>query len=284
MDLMEGQDEAELDLSFLPPTLKKLKEFADLLDKKGEPFDGNFGLGWTDIRMAYHQTPLDVLPFMTTGVDGIHVGLLTDFGKITDLEQAFVVCVSPMEDPENAVKLLARKPKEFIDYLTSDTDTDLLLLYNGPMIESKDQCQRFLKEAEEDSEANSKRNEMELKLRNFMDCKEIVDVYDYVQTTVTVKRNAQMVLPTLDCLGVAIFGKTSGEQCSTSLERTENMTFTEICTYFEQASDESKLVFIRDAQFTGVIFEDSELKAFLVKELEKMGCSKEAERLKSYDW
>lgn len=282
MDWSKEQEEAEFDLSFLPPTLKQLKKFSELLDKEGVSFDEHFGLEWTDSRMAYHQTPLDVLPFMSPGVDGIHIGLLTDFGKVDDLEQAFVVCISPMEDPENAVKLLARNPKEFIDYLNSDKH--LLMLYNAPVIESKDQYERFLQEAEEDFETDSKRNELDLKLRNFMDSKEIIDVYDYVKTAVSAERSMQIAFPTLDGIGVAVIGETNGVQDSTLIEIAENMTLEEVRTYFEQASDESKLVFVRDAQFTGMIFEDLELKAFLVKELAKMGCSKEAERLKSYDW
>ncbi|MDQ0427253.1 hypothetical protein QOZ98_000078 [Planomicrobium stackebrandtii] len=282
MDWSKEQEEVKLDLSFLPPTLKQLKKFSELLDKEGVSFDEYFGLEWTDSRMAYHQTPLDVLPFMSPGVDGIHIGLLTDFGTVTDLEQAFVVCIFPMEDPENAVQLLARNPKEFINYLNSDKH--LLMLYNAPIIESKDRYQLFLQEAEEEFEANSKRNELELKLKNFMDSKEIVDVYDYVKTTVSAERNAQIVLPTLDGVGVANFGKTGGAPDTNSFEITEKITLEEICTYFEQASDDRKLAFIRDAQFTGVIFEDLELKAFLVKELKKIGCDKEAERLKSYDW
>lgn len=282
MDWLSPQDEAEFDLSFLPPTLRQLKAFSELVDKEGKSFEESFGLEWTDSRTAYHQTPLDVLPFMSAGVDGIHIGLLTDFGKVTDLEQAFVVCVFPMEDPKNAVKLLARNPKEFIDYRCSDKH--LLMLYNGPIIESKDEYQRFLQEADEDSEAGSQRDEVDLKQSSFMDCEEIVDVYDYVQTIVTAERNAQIVLPTLDGVGVVAFGKTREEQDVTLTTIGGNMTHEEVCLFFERASDESKLAFIRDAQFTGVIFEDLKLKAFLVDELEKMGCSKQAERLKSYDW
>ncbi|HSI66394.1 MAG TPA: hypothetical protein VK947_03200, partial [Planococcus sp. (in: firmicutes)] len=217
---------------------------------------------------------------MDAGVDGIHVGLLTDFGRVSDLEQAFIVCVNPT-DPEYAVKLLARNAKEFVDYLYSDRD--LLMLFNHGMIDSKEQYQQLVAEAAKDyqkqPELAEARNHIAPKLQAYMGCKEIEDIYGYVEGTVAAARKQQIALQTLDSLGV--IGNATEEFSAFPVKAEEDINLTDARAFFDSAPTESKLAFIRDVQFTGQITEDPKLKGFVMEELEKMGCSTEAERLRN---
>ena len=74
-------------------------------------------LGIDRVHTEYHwfpyaMTPPDVLQFAWTGGDGIHFGFLTDFGKVTDLGKAPIVCVSPASDA--AITLVARDLSDFL--------------------------------------------------------------------------------------------------------------------------------------------------------------------------
>lgn len=278
--LMGGMAEEDLDLDFLPPTLKKLKQLDDLLQEEGKLLEDGIGLRWTDRRMAYSLTPLDVIPFMDAGLDGIHVGLLTEFGGVTDLEQAFIVCVNPT-DPEYAVKLLARNAKEFVDYLYSDRD--LLMLFNHRMTDSKEKFQQSVKEAAKDyaehPELGEARNHILPKLQAYMGCEQIDDIYGYVEHTVAAERKKVIALRTLDSLGIV--GDAAENYPAFPMGVEEGINLSEARAFFESAPRESKLAFIRDVQFTGLVTEDAQLKGFVMEELEKLGCSEEAERLRN---
>lgn len=60
---------------------------------------------------GYFCTPVDSYPFARTGVDGIHYALLTDFGYVTNLDEAPVIRVSPMDS--DRVSLVARNLHDF---------------------------------------------------------------------------------------------------------------------------------------------------------------------------
>lgn len=60
---------------------------------------------------GYFCTPVDSFPFARTGGDGIHYALLTDFGLVTDLDEAPVIRVSPMDT--DRVRLVARNLRDF---------------------------------------------------------------------------------------------------------------------------------------------------------------------------
>lgn len=271
-------------MEFLPPTLKKLKEFDDFLRARGLSLDDGIGLRWTDESIAYDQTPYDVLPFMDAGVDGIHVGLLTDFGKVTNLEEAFVVSVHPMEAP-NSLKLLARNPKEFVDFLYSDQD--LMMLFNFMMIESEEQYQDMLRESEMDYAENPEfleaRNKVLALMKEYLSCERIPRVYDYVESVATARRQ-QIALPTKDGIGVVAFTEKESQLPVFRVEPDKDISAEEAQSFFASAPLESRLAFIRDAQHADLINNATPLKGFIMSELEKMGMKAEVERLKSLDW
>lgn len=284
-EAVEAADQAKLELDFLPPTLKKLREFDKMLQAEGLSLDEGIGLRWADESLAYDQTPYDVLPFMDAGVDGIHVGLLTDFGKVTNLEEAFVVCVHPMNAPDS-LQLLARNPKEFVDFLYSDRN--LVMLYNFMMIDSEERYRAMLQESEQDiaesPELEETRNRVLQKLKEYMNCERIDNLYEYVEHTVAAARTQQTVLPTADGLGIAAVDKTGGELPRYPVSDDEDISVEDARAFFASAPAESKLAFIRDAQRAGLIDNATPLKGFIVAELGDMGLDAEIKRLKSLDW
>lgn len=79
---------------------------------------------------GYMCSPVDSIVFANTGMDGIHFSLLTDFGSIRDLNEAPVICVSPM-DFGNQVRIVAENIHDFFalcllghrDFLLNDFPT-----------------------------------------------------------------------------------------------------------------------------------------------------------------
>lgn len=67
----------------MPPTLQKLQKLQSDLEKEGYSLDA-LGLMLDTEDHSYYVTPCDVITFASTGVDGIHFGLLTDFGSVTN--------------------------------------------------------------------------------------------------------------------------------------------------------------------------------------------------------
>ena len=49
--------------------------------------------------------------------------------------------------------------------------------------------------------------------------------------------------------------------------------------YFQKASVENKLAFVRDAQTLGIIMDDEEVREFVLSELRELGYKIEADRL-----
>lgn len=97
----------------VPETVRGLFEFEQELRAEDLSLDFNLGLIMTQEDIRYMSTPPDVIPFASCGVDGIHYGFLTDFGLVADLEQAYIVCVSPM-NMDQEVWIVAANIHEFL--------------------------------------------------------------------------------------------------------------------------------------------------------------------------
>lgn len=108
----------------VPRTLQLL---IDLELKLGDPelfYKGlHFYLSPADFR--YDATPPDVIVFGHIGVDGIHYGFSTADGLISDLEEAPIVCVCPM-DFNQPTRLIAENLRAFLRV----NQTDEALFYN----------------------------------------------------------------------------------------------------------------------------------------------------------
>ncbi|TYP78263.1 hypothetical protein [Paenibacillus methanolicus] len=68
---------------------------------------------------GYQSSPVDAIVFANTGMDGTHYAFLTDFGAVTDLSEAPIICVDPM-DFGNCTRIVANNINEFFALHFSD--------------------------------------------------------------------------------------------------------------------------------------------------------------------
>lgn len=89
------------------------------------------------------MSPYDVIPFANIGCDGIHYGFITDFGMVSDLENAFIACISPMDDFDAHIKIVARNIREFVSLVcTMKSATEI----NFNLIKEEERYISLLKE------------------------------------------------------------------------------------------------------------------------------------------
>ncbi|GGA23149.1 SMI1/KNR4 family protein [Psychrobacillus lasiicapitis] len=97
----------------IPEEVYRLIQLEMNLQKEGLSLDT---IGFIPITDYYYYsiTPPDLIPFASTGGNGIHFGFLTDFHDVRVLKDAPIVCVSPTNDPP--VRYIARNFEEFIPH------------------------------------------------------------------------------------------------------------------------------------------------------------------------
>ncbi|AFH61148.1 hypothetical protein ACVNS2_10920 [Paenibacillus caseinilyticus] len=101
--------------NYQPPKLleqiiKWEKDFSGEVEYLNNPIGLGLSMEFEDTE-GYFCTPVDSFPFAWTGGDGIHYALLTDFGLIKDLNEAPVICISPMDSERT--RLVARNLYDF---------------------------------------------------------------------------------------------------------------------------------------------------------------------------
>lgn len=164
------------------------------LVREGETLDT---IGFIPIvqEFAYPITPIDVIPFANTGGNGIHFGFLTDFGQITDLNEAPIVCVSSTNDPP--IRLVAPTICEFINMACSVPHVELIETcwpWND-----MEMTEGILEEYRSD-DYQKKRDKLLIRLRETFRSNEL-DVAECVHRALH-ERNSNIILPTYDGLGV----------------------------------------------------------------------------------
>lgn len=263
----------------MPYTFEQLKKLEEMLNKEGCSLE-DLDLCIEAERFAYDVTPYDVITFASTGMDGIHFGLLTDFGTVSDLENAFVVCISPMDFGDH-IKIVARNIMEFMGLVC--TMKGATAISNFILFQEEASYVDYLKELkqQEDDEYTEKANYIIAKLRSTIKCQLIDDVYDYVEKKVTTQRKNQIILPTLDGIGITPVETNNCNHTIYKLERDMEINLNEVRSFFNHSTSESKLAFIRDAQFTFLMPDEQELKELVINELLKLGLTDDAERLKN---
>lgn len=249
----------------MPTTFEKLRKAEEILEKEGhslEELDLNLEFG----RIAYDVTPYDVITFASTGMDGIHFGLLTDFGTVTDLENAFVVCISPMDFGEH-IKIVARNIREFVGLLCTMKSAVEISDFN------------YTQEIKQNDHEEHIDNVIE-KLMAIIKCELIDDEYDYIEKKVKIEREQQIILSTQDGIGVVPIENKNLNHTIYKLEKDNKVNLNEVRKFFNTSTIESKLAFIRDVQFTFLIDEE-ELMGFVIDEMIKLGLTDEVNRLKN---
>lgn len=225
----------------------------------------------------YLNTPLGVISFACSGVAGIHYGFLTEFSQVENLEDAYIVRVSPM-DFDEPVKIVARNLEDFIRILCFQSSA----LFLADISTSEERLNRLgqqypglitVQKVEYDQAVTQEIFQKEFQLEP------IGNLYDYFQK-VRNERVQEVILPMEDGIGVARKAPSDDTR-----HQTYNMVWQQVLDlekvkhFFETASYESKLGFLRDAQSKALIFDHLQLKNYLKDHLELMGLYDEAVRI-----
>lgn len=214
--------------------------------------------------------------FATTGVDGIHFSLLTDFGRITNLNEAPVLCVSPM-DFGDGIRIVAKNIRDFFALHFSGHDS---WFYN--QFQTKEDYLQFWRR-ENDNVADPyvmRWREQKAKIREkaIQDFKFslIQDPFSYIQEVCS-ERRKNIVLQTAEGLGVApLIKRNAYTPHPWSLKEIPEHEFGVIKEFVQEAEIETLLSFIRDCQVQYI--EHIELIQLLYKKLMEYGLLEEALR------
>lgn len=253
----------------VPETIKELLKFEEELKDNGLSLDFHLGLIMEGGRFRYISTPPDVIPFASAGVDGIYYGFLTDFGTISDLEQAYIVCVSPM-DIGDEVWLVAPSIRDFLRVVY----TDNIILYNH--FRAADDLREHMqqRETEYDSEERLQAKRM---LRERFAIEPIPDMPRYI-AELSRKRAEEIALSTKSPLGVVRWSPDDSVE-GARLIPDENTDLESVRHFFLKAPRLPKLAFIRDAQTSQLLYDDPEIRKLVTNELIDMGLEEEAVQL-----
>lgn len=234
----------------IPEEVFMLIRLEEDLVREGESLDL---IGFRPIvhEFAYPITPIDVIPFASTGGDGIHFGFLTDFGRITDLGEAPIVCVSPTNDPP--IRLVAHTIRDFLHMATSVQHVELIETcwpWND-----EEMTESILDEYHTD-DFQAKRDKLLRRVQETFGTNQ-VNVAEYVQRVLQ-ERSSKVILPTYDGLGIV---STSDIQLANrymfNLERRQDEAeITKMQSFLSEAAKEEKLGFIRDAYYWYVLSYD----------------------------
>ncbi|MFE4894507.1 hypothetical protein [Peribacillus butanolivorans] len=264
----------------MPPTFEKLQKLEKVIEKEGYSLDGDLSLCLQLDFPHYEVTPYDAIPFANIGCDGIHYGFLTDFGRVSDLENAFIVCISPMDDFDAHIKIVARNIREFVSLVCTMKGAAEISNFN--LIKEEEQYISLFKELkkEVDEEYEEQANYVVEKIISTIGCEVIEDVYHYVEKEVITARENQTMLSTLDGIGIVSLDSMNSKHHIYKLEKDMKINLEDVKSFFNTATRESKLAFIRDVQFTYLISDEIKLKELVINEMIKLGLNDEAERLK----
>lgn len=262
-----------------PQTLQMLTKIDLELQKEGVSLFDQLSLFLLDDDYSYDVTPYDVIPFANIGADGIHYGFLTDFGRVKDLEEAFIVCISPMNFG-NHVKIIARNIKEFIDVVLTLNDAssiENLLDYS-----TKEEYRDFLGWMAKDAAMNPEFTEQSPyiceRIQQKLNRKPIDDLYEYVEVIVPEQRKKLAPINTFDTLGV-VSNHAGHNQETFPMNSDSVINLKELKSFFKRNENETKLATIRNLQFFYLIQDDDELKGIVKAEMQKMGLIDEVNRM-----
>ena len=231
-----------------PKLYYQLQALDAVLQKDGYSLDDHFGLRLREDSSHYHVTPLDLVPFGDIGVDGIRYGFLTDFRRVQDLEEAFIVLISPM-DFGNPHKIVAKNFGEFLNLAwTVKGAMDLANVHYKRTEEDYTSLLKYFEESQDELD-NDHKNKQAYVLQRIEDefgVQPVEDIYDYIENEVKAAREQHIVLSTLDGLGVV--GENPKDSPYMKFEVTENepADLEQLNAFLLESSKESKLALIRD--------------------------------------
>jgi hypothetical protein len=202
----------------IPSAIHRLYELEAEL---GSDMERELGLTWQRYDKRYPSTPPDFIPFASSGADGIHYCFVTDFGAVTNLVDAYIAKVSPM-DYGSEICLVARNLNDFLRILC----TDLSILHHG---------------SEELSPALQK-------LKAVFGLTEVADLKEYMRD-LREEREQAICIHTQDTVGViSLSGSPNQPAAAEPLPQNWEDRHA-LQAYLADASAEAKLAIVREAQF-----------------------------------
>ncbi|MBS8265783.1 hypothetical protein DYI25_15255 [Mesobacillus boroniphilus] len=256
----------------VPETLIKLIDLQKELEQRDLlPYGDLFGLYFSldEVDQRYLNTPIDLITFARPGSDGIHFGFLTDFGLVEDLEESYIVRVSPM-DFDDPVKIVARNLSDFFKLIYSYPASVEVLDMNS----TEDDFKRAEANASDDPVSQEVRNIF----KNAFNLEHIEDLLVYYKS-LKEDRSEATALETGDGIGIASAISGSSSHPIMEVSRDQNLELNQVEEFFKAAPPEAKLKFLRDAQSFGLIFDNIDLKQYLQNQLELMNLNDEAARI-----
>ncbi|MDQ8739250.1 hypothetical protein [Paenibacillus sp. LHD-38] len=233
---------------------------------------------------GYQSSPADAIMFAGTGMGGIHFSFLTDFGSVTDLSVAPIICVDPM-DFGNCARVVANNISDFFALHFSDHEG--LLLNN---FESEEDYLDYLRDREGKEESSEyfdrkkwdlQKNEVrDLAMRRF-GFQPILDGYSYMKE-VRHARWKELIVSTSDGLGIASQGTAVNSLKKQTphpwhMKEIPYREVEQLNAYIESAEQAGLFGFIRDCQVQGV--DDYEVIRAIYDRLVSLGFPLEAKRL-----
>lgn len=261
----------------VPDTLNRIISLQHDLNQAGFLQYGDllgYYFGREGLDSRYLNTPLDVIAFARPGVDGIHYGFLTDFGSVKQLEEVYIVRVSPM-DFDEPVKIVARNIHDFMRILCY---TPIALDLVDTSTSEDDFKQLVTKYPELALSQIDDHNPVNEIFKETFQLEPIPDIYAYMQK-IKEERSKEMSMVTDDGIGVVNKTDQNVELQLMGLQRHQSLKLEEIEGFFKDASYISKLGFLRDAQSKGLLFDNNPVKSYLKEQLMLMNLQDEAERL-----
>ncbi|MUT64675.1 hypothetical protein [Paenibacillus sp. NEAU-GSW1] len=261
------------------PTLQSLIELYGELEKEGYNADNALGFYPSTDQLGYFNTPLDVIPFGWTGMDGDHYGFLTEFGTVSNLEEAPIVMVSPMSFDQPAF-VVANNIREFLRIVM--LDSSLLVAEYDNEEQYLEEMAAFEEEYDyEETDAERKNNRM---VRESLEAKlhppAIGDPYTYSKK-VRAERAKRIIVPTQDQLGVTNVHPDDAGKKHTSIVLDEYIGRKELESFLSTATYASKLALFRDYHFNldDFIYREDGIDDMIVNEMKRMALNDELVRM-----
>lgn len=260
----------------IPPTLQKLIDLQNVFVDPEQVYLGlNFYLSLE--KFSYFNTPSDVIVFGNIGVDGIHYGFLTDYGSVTNLEVAPIVCVCPM-DFERPTRIVAKNLREFLRVNMTDSE----LFYN--QFESEEKYlivrERWAEESAyhpSESEKIVRERIIEFLVENIQ-IPDIDKPYYYVQS-VEQERRRNVSIQTQDGLGVTTPLLQGEKHTLFAIQEHTDPDLELLQGYLYSTPVASRLALFRDIQLNFVLQDHQELYEIVIEAMIKMELIDEAKRL-----
>lgn len=236
---------------------------------------------WTSLGFGisydhhYSVTPLDVIPFIGTGSNGIHYGFLTDFDPNLDLNDAYIVCVAPTYDPP--VNIVAKNLDEFLSLLSSTYESTVMADRYSNEAELEEAIQYAKDSIFLDLDGFKHREKNRSLLEKEFGAKPVNNVYQVIEST-RKQRASQISSETLDGMGIRFKKDEPIQEFVYSREPKD------VSKFLDSVNLNSRLKFYRNASLNFILSAgyDEEIKNIIIEYLKKDGLMREAGILEDY--